>query len=754
LHSASYFEAASGFKPLPFQLAWMEQGEAAPIRTLEAPTGLGKTLATLVGWLWDRRQRPESTPRRLVYQLPLRTLTDQIAEECRAVLARQELAIPVHVLRGGQIDNDYVDALAAEAVIVGTLDQVVSRQLMRGYCCSRWSWPRHFAALNTDVRVVVDETQLQGAAVRTAIRLQEMHDQLGGPAPRQLVLCSATLDAAILPAGTPRHGLSAADYDHPVAQRKVGRSKPLTLAGAADPAALVRLHHQRDTLTLVVLNQVRRAQELAAELQAGPDPLPTLLLHSRFRRAERQAIEQRLRGFRGVLVATQTVEAGIDLDARLLLTDLCPWASFVQRCGRVGRNNTYAEAAVIVLEPAASLPYAEAELAATRQRLELLGGDACVRNLMAVAAPPQPADGRRLTGERLKNVLFDTHPPDHGDIDISPYLRVGKMNDVSLLWRRQPSAEMAAAADAELCQARLSAVQRRYPSVWVPRGDGWMEIASGQLAVGSIAAVPCAAGGYDLVAGWLPASSEPVPEIAAPAAAGPAEDRSSFGSSVAVTLPQHLGDTREEAQALCAALAIHPDMAALLQRAAWLHDIGKAHPVFQATMRANGCAEGQWAKAPGWGSRHMRPGFRHELASALAAMQQGEEPLVSYLLMAHHGKIRLQLQPFPWARDGPLHGVIEGETLPAVAGVSEATVLRFPATGMGKSWRSRCGHLLQQHGPFTLAWLEALIREADARASRRWQPQPQGESDSGGDASGESESAPASQAAFPAPRSS
>jgi CRISPR-associated endonuclease/helicase Cas3 len=264
LHPASYFEAAAGFPPLPFQLAWMEQGEAAPIRTLEAPTGLGKTLATLVGWLWDRQQRPQATPRRLVYQLPLRTLTEQIAVECRAVMARLGVAIPVHVLRGGQIDNDYADALAAEAVIVGTLDQVVSRQLMRGYCCSRWSWPRHFAALNTDVRVVVDETQLQGAAVRTAIRLQQLHQELGGPAPRELVLCSATLDAAILPAGTPRHGLSDADYGHPVAQRKVGRTKPLTLAGDTDPAALVSSHHQEGTLTLVVVNQVRRAQAIVA----------------------------------------------------------------------------------------------------------------------------------------------------------------------------------------------------------------------------------------------------------------------------------------------------------------------------------------------------------------------------------------------------------------------------------------------------------------------------------------------------------
>jgi len=183
LSAASYFKAAAGFAPLPFQLAWMEQGSAPAIRSLEAPTGLGKTLATLVGWLWDRQQRPSTMPRRLVYQLPLRTLTEQIAVECRAVMGRLGLEVPVYVLRGGQIDNDYVEALAAEAVIVGTLDQVVSRQLMRGYCCSRWSWPRHFAALNTDVRVVVDETQLQGAAVRTAIRLQQLHHQLGGPAP-------------------------------------------------------------------------------------------------------------------------------------------------------------------------------------------------------------------------------------------------------------------------------------------------------------------------------------------------------------------------------------------------------------------------------------------------------------------------------------------------------------------------------------------------------------------------------------------
>ncbi len=695
----------------------MELGEAAPIRTLEAPTGLGKTLATLVGWLWDRQQRPESTPRRLVYQLPLRTLTEQIAVECRAVMARLGVAIPVHVLRGGQIENDYADALAAEAVIVGTLDQVVSRQLMRGYCCSRWSWPRHFAALNTDVRVVVDETQLQGAAVRTAIRLQQLHQELGGPAPRELVLCSATLDAAILPAETPRHGLSDADYGHPVAQRKVGRAKPLTLAGNADPAALVRSDHQEGTLTLVVVNQVRRAQAIVAQLQG----LPTLLLHSRFRRAERQAIEAQLREFRGVVVATQTVEAGIDLDARLLITDLCPWASFVQRCGRVGRNNTYADAAVIVVEPAEELPYGGAELDETRGRLDGLG-DACVRNLMAVEAPAQPDLGRRLRGDIFTQDLFDTHPAAQGDIDISPYLRVGDMRDVSLLWRPEPNPAMATPEDSELCSVPLRALRQRHPNVWIPRGDGWIEIPSGQLPVGGVAAVACAAGGYDPQQGWLPESLAAVAPIAVSPAALEPEDRRSFAFKVAVTLPQHLSDAREEATALCEALSLPRELAEDLIRSAWLHDIGKAHPVFQATMRANGCSEGQWAKAPGQGSRHERQGFRHEVASALAALQLGEKELVAYLLMSHHGKVRLRLDPFPWqADDDPLHGVIDGEELPAVEGVCGATALNYPPMALGRDWSAIARRLVRTYGPFRLAWLEALIREADARASRRWQ---------------------------------
>jgi CRISPR-associated endonuclease/helicase Cas3 len=95
---------------------------------------------------------------------------------------------------------------------------------------------------------------------------------------------------------------------------------------------------------------------------------------------------------------------------------------------------------------------------------------------------------------------------------------------------------------------------------------------------------------------------------------------------------------------------------------------------------------------------------------------------VAYLLMSHHGKVRLRLDPFPWqSDDDPLHGVIDGEQLPAVEGVCAATALTYPPMALGRDWSAIARRLVRIHGPFRLAWLEALIREADARASRRWQ---------------------------------
>ena len=44
-------------------------------------------------------------------------------------------------------------------------------------------------------------------------------------------------------------------------------------------------------------------------------------------------------------------------------------------------------------------------------------------------------------------------------------------------------------------------------------------------------------------------------------------------------------------------------------------------------------------------------------------------------------------------------------------------LMQLGESAQGSSWATRTQRLLQQHGPFQLAWLEALVRIADWRAS-------------------------------------
>ncbi|MBK8230648.1 MAG: hypothetical protein IPK72_08720 [Candidatus Eisenbacteria bacterium] len=94
------------------------------------------------------------------------------------------------------------------------------------------------------------------------------------------------------------------------------------------------------------------------------------------------------------------------------------------------------------------------------------------------------------------------------------------------------------------------------------------------------------------------------------------------------TIAFHGYEAAQEAEQLAAALALPAPFPDLLQLAARLHDLGKAHPVFQAAIvnRAPALSEHQdLAKAPGaaWKrpSPYSRRGFRHELASVLALFE-------------------------------------------------------------------------------------------------------------------------------------
>jgi CRISPR-associated endonuclease/helicase Cas3 len=125
------------------------------------------------------------------------------------------------------------------------------------------------------------------------------------------------------------------------------------------------------------------------------------------------------------------------------------------------------------------------------------------------------------------------------------------------------------------------------------------------------------------------------------------------------------------------------------------------------------------------------------LIERLLKCKAEEFDLVTYLVASHHGKVRVGLHAAPKDqeyrdRDGrglPIRGIREGDRLPSVElvpgepPIPEVTLTLSPATvGLscrtGISWRERCMGLLERYGPAGLAFLEAILRAADVRASQ------------------------------------
>ncbi len=75
-------QATGGQTPYDYQRRLAEAPCAS--RLINIPTGLGKTAAVVLAWLWNRaRPKTAPWPRRLVYCLPMRTLVEQTRDEAR-----------------------------------------------------------------------------------------------------------------------------------------------------------------------------------------------------------------------------------------------------------------------------------------------------------------------------------------------------------------------------------------------------------------------------------------------------------------------------------------------------------------------------------------------------------------------------------------------------------------------------------------------------------------------------------------------
>lgn len=777
----AFFERATGQTPYPYQQRLA--GEPQLPEVLVAPTGAGKTAAVTLAWLYRRRfsskEIRQATPRRLVWCLPMRTLVSQTSEVARRWLTAHDLldegrelkrrtGVSVHVLMGGATDEDWRLHPEQDGVLVGTQDMLLSRALNRGYAASRFAWPWEFALLSNDCLWVFDEVQLMGVGLATGLQLAALRGALGSYGPSGSLFMSATLEPSWLrTVDHPDAGsvltLSKDDLRAPELKQRRHAVKRLERADTRRSkgferqlAAEVLRRHLRGTRTLVVLNTVDSATAAAEAMRKrSAGGVAVVLVHSRFRPPDREAALRVATAaeFDGIVVSTQVVEAGVDISSRTLFTDLAPWPALVQRAGRCNRGGEYEDASVLwvdhePLDDHSAPPYEVAELEHARTHLRRLDSfnHQAIEDAGVELAAPSPSHVLRR-----KDVidLFDTTPDLAGiDLDVARFIRDGDERDAQVFWRdvgNAPASDLPRPAREELCSVPFFQLRRfvaDHPAWRWDHLDGkWCPVKDREILPGVVYLLDVRAGGYSPQAGWDPGSRDPVVPIETSPGTPPEEAQDSDELSYLerwVTLRQHSQDARDAAREIVDALAWPQLPATTVVRAAQAHDLGKAHEVFQNTMRRG--YEGDpgselWAKS-GTRARHERRGFRHELASALAWLAHGDgqdRDLVAYLLAAHHGKVRLILRALPTDEKPTgdrLHarGVFDQDRLPAVDlgdGLAlPETVLDLSPMLLGSthgvpSWAERMLALRDSLGPFRLALLEALVRAADVRATMR-----------------------------------
>jgi CRISPR-associated endonuclease/helicase Cas3 len=160
------------------------------------------------------------------------------------------------------------------------------------------------------------------------------------------------------------------------------------------------------------------------------------------------------------------------------------------------------------------------------------------------------------------------------------------------------------------------------------------------------------------------------------------------------TLADHSARVADAAERIGRALLLEPQWIEALREAGAWHDQGKALRLWQ---RAAGAGAEIMAKAKYGRFRPALLGrYRHEFGSLTRAERAGCNDLVLHLIAAHHGWARPDFpDPRQWGPELP-HAL--------AAAAARAAAERF-------------GRLQTKLGPWQLAWLEALLKCADAWVS-------------------------------------
>ena len=607
---AAFYRAVNGRDPFPWQdrLARLVAAEGWPPE-VGVPTGLGKTACLDIAIWWlasqaDRAPADRTAPTRIWWIVNRRLLVDSTADHAERILDKLRnpagaglggespevvLAVagrlrslsasqagdPLDVirLRGGVVSRRPTDPSKA-GVILATVPMYGSRLLFRGYGSSRSMRPVDAALAGTDSLVLVDEAHLATHLQRLIPALEECT-----PRARALICASRSRPRVVALTATgdageaARFDLGPDDLEHAVVKQRLDAAKPVEVrvrtsgdvAKLLAEAALDLLAEAPAEASCVVFANTPRQARATFELlrkKTASDFANVRLLTGRSREREAEKIRQQIldpvegmaserdasmaRERHLIVVATQTLEVGADVDATYLITEACGVRALTQRLGRLNRLGRCPDTRGIYVHlppakasrrrgggtgPVEEWPVYGEEPARVLERLEAAmdsGTSAVVdlspRLVSKTLGPPGDDPGR--APEVLPGLLWEwtktTTPPD-GEAPVEPYFSGIARPDysVSLLWRAHipgegeslwprardreavqvpiGEAREALAEDEELCRLRPDRVTVEWFSV-------------NDLRPGDALVLPSDRGLLDEF-GWNPSSTAPVVDV-------------------------------------------------------------------------------------------------------------------------------------------------------------------------------------------------------------------------------------------------
>ncbi len=352
------------------------------------------TLATQA--LRLRRRQNITAPRRIFFVVDRRVIVDQAYERARCIAHclqesqdgilkevadrlrliahgewpysenvhpdRETLPLASYSLRGGMYRSEaWAHSPLQPAIVASTVDQIGSRLLFRAYGRSYHSWPIYAGLIANDSLIFLDEAHCAQPFLQTLQSVQRYRQWADNPLNRSFrcVVMSATPPPGLNTFEDPSN--ENRNPDHPLGRRQLAH-KPTTLrivqkakgkkaiAELAKTLANTAVDLVSDQRKAVVAfaNRVATARETYKMILEGQKDIKAILLTGRMRALDKDAVvNDHLKHLQSerreaptqplIVVATQTLEVGADLDFDGLVTECASLDALRQRFGRLNR---------------------------------------------------------------------------------------------------------------------------------------------------------------------------------------------------------------------------------------------------------------------------------------------------------------------------------------------------------------------------------------------------------------------------------